>query len=122
MQRREVSNELMLQVLEIFTQRLGQRLVDHGSGAFVSKHEGLGIITEEFWELCESAKSDDPLKFVDEAFDVAVACLFSVASMAGIQPVAEVSESATNDDLCTRACETSPDNCDCGQLVSLGTL
>ena len=58
------------------------RLAKHGHGAHASPHEILGVITEEYQELVEAVRDDDnPQRFVDELFDIGVACIFGVASM-----------------------------------------
>ena len=62
--------------------KLNQRLRDKGDLSFASRHEILGIVSEEFYELLEAVKNDNnPLGFRNELIDIAVACIFGVASM-----------------------------------------
>lgn len=61
---------------------LGRRLREKGRGTFSSKHELLGIITEEYLEVqcAVQSKGDvDHIKLRAELLDVAVACVFGVA-------------------------------------------
>lgn len=87
-QRREVSDEVILKVVELLVQNVGTRLEKHGRGAFVSPHEALGVLTEEFWELTEAIKSNDPYRIADEWMDNAVTAIFAVASMTAVAAVA----------------------------------
>jgi NTP pyrophosphatase (non-canonical NTP hydrolase) len=59
----------------------GNRIERKGKGAFVSNHEGLGIIAEEYHELLKAVRSNDPVEVAAEAMDVAIGCLFLVASL-----------------------------------------
>jgi NTP pyrophosphatase (non-canonical NTP hydrolase) len=59
---------------------LTRRFVKHGTGAYASPHEALGIITEEMWELVEAVKLNDRSATRGELLDVAVAALVAVMS------------------------------------------
>lgn len=52
-----------------------------GGGAYVSIHESLGIITEEFWETVEAVRSNRLEDVEEELQDVVTACLWAIASM-----------------------------------------
>jgi hypothetical protein len=58
---------------------LAHRLRTKGDGTFASRHEVLGIVTEEFYELLEAVKSESTDRLKAELLDVAVGCLFGVA-------------------------------------------
>ncbi len=59
---------------------LTKRLEQKGYGAFVSRHEVLGVITDEFSELVESVQSKKPLSEVrHELLDIIDGCIFAVA-------------------------------------------
>lgn len=60
---------------------LGIRLREKGNLSFASNHEALGIITEEYYELVEAVCSNDFEDIRSEMIDIAVGCLFGVASM-----------------------------------------
>ena len=52
---------------------------DKGYGALVSRHEILGVVTEEYNELTEAVKSKTLKEVRDELIDIAVGCIFGVA-------------------------------------------
>lgn len=53
-----------------------RRTAEKGTAAFFDNHHGLGVITEEFWELVEAVKSNAHYKVRRESLDVAVAALW----------------------------------------------
>lgn len=64
-------------------------MVKHGPGAFLSRHEALGQVAEEYYELLLAIKSSD-LGDKDryakdtvraELVDIAVVCLWGIASI-----------------------------------------
>jgi NTP pyrophosphatase (non-canonical NTP hydrolase) len=55
---------------------LESRLDQKGWGTFSSRHEILGILTEEFHELVEAVKSGDNVDVQSELVDIAVGALF----------------------------------------------
>ncbi len=52
-----------------------------GYGAFVSNHEGLGAVTEEYHELIAAVKSNDNEAAASEFLDIAVSALFGYISI-----------------------------------------
>lgn len=53
-----------------------------GPGSFASTHEALGIIQEEYHELVEAIhEPGDHDQVVHELTDIAVACVFAIASI-----------------------------------------
>jgi NTP pyrophosphatase (non-canonical NTP hydrolase) len=79
--RPQVTDEILNRTLEEMVRAVGGRIEQKGKGAFVSNHEGLGIIAEEYHELLEAVRSNDPVEVASEAMDVAVGCIFLVASL-----------------------------------------
>jgi NTP pyrophosphatase (non-canonical NTP hydrolase) len=79
--RPQVTDEILNRTLEEMVRAAGSRIEKKGMGAFVSNHEGLGIIAEEYHELLEAVRSNDPVEVASEAMDVAVGCIFLVASL-----------------------------------------
>lgn len=70
--------------LEDIHKKLLSRLDKKGWGAYASRHEILGIITEEFLELTEAIRSDTPEgydHYMKECMDMAVAGLFGYICM-----------------------------------------
>jgi hypothetical protein len=51
-----------------------------GDGAFVGPHEALGVLTEEYHELVNAARSNVGPEYYGEVMDVAVTCVFEIAS------------------------------------------
>ena len=61
---------------------LQKRLEKHGPRPYNSRHETLGIITEEYTELCNAICNDESHEeFSEELMDVAVACIFGIYSL-----------------------------------------
>lgn len=58
------------------------RLLQKGEHTYASKHEILGLIEEERHELIEVIQKNEPKEeVIKELIDIAVACLFGVASL-----------------------------------------
>lgn len=81
MKRNEVSDESLLAAIEAITVNTGKRIEKHGRGAFVSNHEALGVVVEEYHELVGAVTQNDPVDVASELTDVAVSCVFALASM-----------------------------------------
>ena len=61
--------------------KLQARLEQHGPYSYASTHEILGIIAEEYHEFVEAVQSNDSKEVESELIDIAVGCLFGVASL-----------------------------------------
>ncbi len=81
MERPQVSDELILKALEALTVNVGRKIEEKGRGAFISSHETLGQVTEEYTELIGAVHNNDPVEIGQELMDIAVAAVFGVASM-----------------------------------------
>jgi NTP pyrophosphatase (non-canonical NTP hydrolase) len=57
------------------------RLEEKGPGAYSSRHECLGIVEEEMHELVEAVRSGRFRDVINELMDVAVGCVFGIASI-----------------------------------------
>ena len=66
--------------LNIMTSAISRKIEKHGTGAYISVHEGLGFLTEEYHELVDAARRTHE-EFTSECLDVAVVCLWTIASM-----------------------------------------
>jgi len=74
----EQMNEAMLGLEIAFSRTIKEK----GPGAFASRHELLGVITEEYWELENTVTNKDFPRLEgikDELLAIAVACVFGVA-------------------------------------------
>lgn len=78
--RPQISDEVLNRTLEEMVRAVGRRIENRGKGAYYSPHEGLGIIAEEYHELLEAVRGDDVVHVASEAMDIAVGCIFLVAS------------------------------------------
>ena len=61
--------------------KLADRLEKHGLGGYVSAHETLGIVAEEYHELIDAVRSNNQDDVEAELIDIAVACIFGLASL-----------------------------------------
>ena len=59
---------------------VGKRLNQHGDGAFVTEHETLGAIAEEYHELIEAVRGNNPEHVGMELTDIAVCAIVGLAS------------------------------------------
>jgi hypothetical protein len=81
MNRPTVTEKDLDRATMLIVDNLTRRMQKHGCGAYVSRHEAFGVIAEEFQELGEALRADmRAADFEDEASDIAVACLFALAS------------------------------------------
>lgn len=70
------------QINEAFTtiqNEMQKTLNQKGCGTFVSLHEILGVITEEYVELIDAVRRESVIFVRDELVDIAVAAIFGVA-------------------------------------------
>jgi NTP pyrophosphatase (non-canonical NTP hydrolase) len=76
LQRPQVSTENLLKASEIIMTQIGKRLDQHGRGAYVSSHETLGFMQEEYKEFVYAVHSNDDDHISAELEDVAVVVEF----------------------------------------------
>lgn len=79
--RIEIPAETRRMAWRLLEANLNRRLIKHGDASFAGKHEGLGTIAEEYHELVEAVRSNQPGAVVSEAIDVAVGCLWLAATL-----------------------------------------
>jgi hypothetical protein len=60
-------------------QTLDRRLFEKGAGAWLSRHEIMGIISEEYLELQLANHLKNTTEMKNELIDIAVGCIFAVA-------------------------------------------
>lgn len=80
MPRPAITNEQIQRLLGHLEKSLIAKNDRHSGEGFVSSHEMLGVVTEEYYELVEAVKSNHPRRIQDELEDVLAACFFSLAS------------------------------------------
>lgn len=80
--RKPVSASALDASISVIKENLQKKLKKHGDGMWCSRHEVYGIIAEEIYELLKSIHEKESLeRFIGELADVAVGCLFGIASM-----------------------------------------
>ena len=78
--RRQVSRDAAIFVAAHCGEMLLSRMEKKGDGHFVSSHETLGVICEEYEELKEAVRANYPKAVCEELLDLAVAALFGICS------------------------------------------
>ena len=77
-----ISEETFKEAQKVLMDKFEYRCKTKGKHSFASRHEAFGVITEEYDELADAIRQDDsPNEFYNEMIDIAVACLFGVASI-----------------------------------------
>jgi hypothetical protein len=78
--RTEVSQESLDSAYANIAINLKKKLKKHGIGSWLSRHEILGIIEEEVYELLMVVHDKEPQeRLIEELADVAVAAIFGIA-------------------------------------------
>lgn len=77
--RKQIPRQQLIDAINKTRHWLFERLEQKGYGTWTSRHEVLGIITEEYTELVEAVHSGTTQNIEAELVDIAVACLFSIA-------------------------------------------
>lgn len=96
--RKEVVDEALLKAIEIVTHHVGLRIEKHGRGAFASNHEGLGVVTEEYFELVEAVKQNDDQNYAEEMIDLAVSGIFGLASKIDMRTVSAPTDAPSEEE------------------------
>lgn len=79
--RIKVTDEAIQNSINDIVAKLQFRMKQKGRHSYISTHESLGKITEEFWEYVEAVKGNDDDEVQHELIDIAVGCIFALASM-----------------------------------------
>ena len=79
--RIKTNNDIVNQSIDTAISELFRRLEEKGYGSFISYHETLGVVTEEYFELVDAVRSNDVEHIKDELMDLAVAVIFGHASL-----------------------------------------
>lgn len=61
-------------------EKLHKRINHYGDFCYASRHEAIGLIQEEINELWDAVRENDNDDFESELIDVAVGCIFALAS------------------------------------------
>lgn len=79
MQRTQLTSEQINNAIQAILDKLDYRLNQKGYGTFASKHEILGVITEEYNEFSEAVHGLNYGDMERELIDIAVGAIFGVA-------------------------------------------
>ena len=78
--RKQVGQKHIDSAIRVLKNNIDARLYEKGWGSFASRHEILGILTEEMAELNEAITDEFGFKEIEgELFDIAVGCIFGIA-------------------------------------------
>ena len=77
--RKRISCETVVDVISQVRNKVAERLSEKGLGSFSSRHEILGIIEEEKYELMKAVHEEDLQGVKRELIDQAVGCIFAIA-------------------------------------------
>lgn len=76
-----VADERIADARDFVKKKMEMRIAKKGQFSHASRHESLGLIAEEYWELIEAIKGNDDEEILHELADVAVGCIWAIASM-----------------------------------------
>lgn len=76
-----VTESVLKSSVALTVEYLKRRLEKHGVYSCIGPHETLGIITEEYQELIAAIHDNDRPNTKQELIDIAVSCIFGLASM-----------------------------------------
>ena len=77
--RKQIDQKIISKALKEIGDKTNYRLGEKGFGTFASRHEFLGVMTEEFYELVEAIKSNNFESTKNALLDLAVTCHFAIA-------------------------------------------
>ena len=76
-----VTDSVLQSSVALTVETLKRRLSKHGVFSAIGPHETLGIITEEYQELIGAIRGNNREETKQELIDIAVSCIFGLASM-----------------------------------------
>lgn len=77
--RQQITEQQVSDAAGLVRYWLFERLTEKGYGAWLSRHEILGFLTEEYDEAIEAVHSKSKAEIKAELVDMAVGCIFAVA-------------------------------------------
>lgn len=77
--RKQITEQQVGEATSLVRDWLFRRLNDKGFGAWLSRHEILGFLTEEYSEAVEAVHSKSTHDLKTELIDMAVGCIFGIA-------------------------------------------
>jgi hypothetical protein len=80
-QSAEVTDDQISEALTMLGINLRRRLLDKGRDSFINPKETLGDLRLEMNEVEQAVQIKEPQRIMEELLDVAVGCVFGVASI-----------------------------------------
>lgn len=77
--RPKISYNTLRRVEDEIDQKLNERMVEKGNGAWLSRHEILGIMEEEYTETVDAVHGGTLEELKEELKDIAVGAIFAIA-------------------------------------------
>jgi hypothetical protein len=77
----EVTEDQISEALTLLGINLRRRLIDKGRDSFINPKETLGDLRLEMNEVEQAVQIKEPQRIIEELLDVAVGCVFGVASI-----------------------------------------
>jgi len=77
--RKQISPQQLSVSIKEIEKRLYERLEEKGYGAWLSRHEILGFLTEEYYEVIEAVHNQSTKEIKEELKDIAVGCIFAMS-------------------------------------------
>ena len=81
MERTQLTDEKINNAIQVILDKLDYRLNQKGYGTFTSKHEILGVLTEEYKEFIDAVHSKNYDEMESELIDIAVGAIFGVTCL-----------------------------------------
>lgn len=78
-QRQQISKQQVGEAIVLVRSWVIRRLDEKGYGALISRHEILGVLTEEYHEAVKAVESKPTDEVKGELVDLAVGCIFGIA-------------------------------------------
>ena len=81
MKRSQALDRMIVDAKNLITKHLNSKRIDKGDHLFMSTHEVLGVIVEEFDELKEAIHLNDKQKIQNELLDLIIASTWGLISL-----------------------------------------
>lgn len=82
MERKQISDEVLLVVVEASIRSMAEYISKNGRGAFVSTSEAVGALTEALWKVAATSDAGNAGEFCIALFDVMSVCTLAIGGMA----------------------------------------
>jgi NTP pyrophosphatase (non-canonical NTP hydrolase) len=77
----QLTDKKILTAIEMLIVQVGKRVEKYGYSPYPTMHDALGKMTEEYTEIIEAVRGENPERIAAEFLDAAVVSVITVASM-----------------------------------------